>query len=163
MFVFILCITLKCYSQQSLQIISGQSGKKYEVFVKEKLHYKLKGDLFYKINTISGIRDSLLVFTNDSVIKLNAIKRIKLPSDNHLLNTFQKFFITAGIGFIALNTTNNAINDISPVLDKRAVYISGALLGTGVIMKLLSTRRFKIGKRNVLRVSETNYSNLNQK
>lgn len=163
--IIFLFLALNVSSQQSLQVITERFGKvkKYEIFPKELLHYKLKGQLFYKTNTIVNLRDSFIVFSNDSVIRLNRIKAIRLDSKNHLAQTFRSIFIVGGIGFIALNTTNNAINDVSPLIDKRAVYVSGALIGTGILMKFLTTKYIRINKRKVVKISEINYSDLNKK
>ncbi|MCW3078254.1 MAG: hypothetical protein JWO32_2863 [Bacteroidetes bacterium] len=137
--------------------------KKYEIYVDDELEYKLKGHLFYHSNKIANLQDSVIVFENDSVIRLNQIKAIRIHTGGHLGKTFQELFFIAGIGFIALNTTNNAINDSSPLIDDRAVYISGALVGTSILMRVLLTRHIRINKTVTLRVNAIDYSKLNEK
>lgn len=152
-------------AQKSLQIIRSTFGavKKYEVYVNEDLEYKLKGHLFYHSNKIANLQDSSIVFENDSVIKLSKIKAIRIHKGGHLGKTFQEAFFIAGIGFIALNTTNNAINDSSPLIDNKAVYISGALVGTSILMRVLLTRHIRINKTVTLRINDIDYSKMNEK
>jgi hypothetical protein len=153
------------FSQHALQIITEHFGKvkKYEVFKNELLDYKLKGDLFYRRNKIVNLADSVIVLSNDSLVRLNDIKAVRIQRGGHLAKTFQEFFLFAGIGFLSLNTANNAINGTEPLVDKRAVYISGALIGTSVLLKILCSKHLRVNKHTVFKINSVDYSKLNEK
>lgn len=127
------------------------------------LEYKLKGDLKYRINKIVNMKDSLIVFDNDSSISLSEIKAIKLRDPNHLYKLFSGFFYTGGLLFVGLDTFNNFINSETPYVKQTAVIASAGLIALGFITKQLSLKQIKINKRKSLRILDTDYQNLNKK
>jgi hypothetical protein len=163
--VFFFISFLQSYSQKSLQIITEHFGKvkRYEVFKNELLDYKLKGDFFYRRNKIVNLADSVIVLSNDSLVRLKDIKAVRIQRGGHLAKTFREFFLFAGIGFLSLNTANNAINGTEPLVDKRAVYISGALIGTSVLLKMLCTKHLRLNRHTVFKINSVDYSKLNEK
>ena len=163
--VFFILFSSVLFPQKSLQLIYNRFGKvkKFEFFINDKFEYKLKGKKTFRENKIVNLQDSLIVFENDSVIKLSQIHAIRVHRGGHLLRTIQEFFIIGGIGFIGLNTVNNAINGTSPLIDNRAVYISGALVGTGLLIRLISTHRIHINKNKSLKIIVTEFSKMNSK
>ncbi|MGZ3901282.1 MAG: hypothetical protein ACXVNM_06105 [Bacteroidia bacterium] len=164
-FIFFIVISLQVFSQKSLQILYARFGKvkKFEFFINDLMEYKLKGKRFFHENKIVNLQDSLILFENDSVIKLSELKAIRIHRGGHLARTLQEVFFIGGVGFIALNTANNAINSTSPLIDNRAVYISGALVGTSLLIRLFSTHHIRINKNKSLKIIVTDFSKLNAK
>ncbi|MBA2611353.1 MAG: hypothetical protein H0U95_05225 [Bacteroidetes bacterium] len=154
-----------CYSQKTLEILITRFGKlkKFEVHNGEFLEYKLKGQFSYHRNKITNLQDSLIVFSNDSVIKLEQLKAIRLKNNIHLVRTFQTAFIGLGAGFFFLNTTNNLINDRSPAIDPLAVMIGAGLIGTGLLIKQIGIKRIRINGRKHLKIIDLNLNNLSEK
>jgi len=163
--VFFILLSSFVFSQKSLQLIYSRFGKvkKTEFFINDQLEYKLKGKRLFRENKIVNLQDSLILFENDSVIKLSEIKVIRVHRGGHLLTTMQEVFIIGGIGFIGLNTANNAINGTSPLIDNRAVYVSGALVGAGLLIRLISTHHIHINKNKSLKIVVTEFSKMNSK
>jgi hypothetical protein len=162
---FITFLSNGLFSQTSLKIIKSKFGKvkQIEIFVNENLEYKLKKEIRYRKNKIVALNDTMIVFDNDSIMPLSRIKLVKIRDHRHLLNLFGGAFKTAGVMFLGLNTINNAINNRSPVIDNKAVGISAALFGTGMIMKYFSAKRIRITKNTIMKVVEINYADLNTK
>ncbi|MCE3258711.1 MAG: hypothetical protein K0S12_352 [Bacteroidetes bacterium] len=135
--------------------------KTLEVFINEELEYKVKGTHRYIRHRVVNLRDSLIVFDNDSVVVLRDLKAIKLRDQRHLLNVFGKFMQTFGVLFIGLNTVNNVIFSREPVVDKRSGGIAAGIIGTGLVLRYFSAKRIRINKHTVLKVTEIKYSGLN--
>ncbi len=159
------CIKLSIgLSQKILEIDITRFNhfKSIQLFNDSYLEYKLKGEHKYRINRIVNMKDSIIIFSNDSSIVLSEIKRIKLRDANHLYRLFSSFLYTGGVLFIGLDTFNNLINNDTPYIKQTAVIASAALVSAGFIVKQLSIKRIKINKRHSLRILETDYQHLNK-
>jgi predicted oxidoreductase len=154
-----------CYAQTRLRISYDQLGntRLYEVFTNELLEYKLKGDAFYTSKKIIHMQDSIIVFEDNSEITLAQLKAVRLRMHNHLVNTFQAAFLTAGIGFVSLNTINNIITNESPILDERAALISLALVTTSFLIRELGIKRIFINDKKTLKIVSIDFQHLNSK
>jgi hypothetical protein len=168
MYILLLIVGLvfRLNSQSSsLQITFERYGKlkRFEVFTYETLEYKLKGDLFYRKNKIVNMRDSFIVFSNDSVLRLDQIKAIRLTKNIAEVKQLQRFFIALGIAFFSLNTVNNIITDSPPLIDGVAASVSAGLFTFSFLIKQLEIKRIRITKNKTLKVVSINYQNLNEK
>lgn len=162
LFVFLIFGNLG-FAQKTLQILKVKPGsfKKYEIFVGDVLEYKLKGQHFYKLNKIANMNDSLIMFENDTIIKLSQIKVIKLHNGNHLMQTFSGAFMIGGVALIALNFVNNLLFFNTFGVDTKIWYISGGLLAAAIILKQLSIKRLHIKGNVSLKVLDLNFQKLN--
>lgn len=145
-----------------IDIVRFNKLKTIQLYNNSLLEYKLKGGHHYRINKITDLRDSSILFSNDSVVSLSQIKAIKVRNGNHLYPLFSGFFYTGGVLFVGLDTFNNAINGESPVVKPLAVYVSAGLIATGFIIKQLSIKRIRMNKRKTLRILEADYQNLSK-
>lgn len=160
------CLGLSfCFSQKILEIDITHFNhfKSIQLYNDSYIEYKLKGEHKYRINKIVNMKDSLVIFDNDSSITLSEIKAIKLRDANHLYKLFSGFFYTGGVLFVGLDTFNNFINSETPYVKQTAVIASAGLITIGFITKQLSIKRIRINKRKSLRILETDYQNLNKK
>jgi hypothetical protein len=163
--LFILLCSSSSHAQTRLRISYDRFGKThlYEVFKNELFEYKLKGEAFYTSKVIIHMQDSIIVFEDNSVIKLSQLKAIRLRMHNHLVSTFQAAFLIAGIGFVSLNTVNNIILNESPVIDEKAAWISAALVTTSFLIRELGIKRILINTKKTLKIVSVDYHNLNTK
>ncbi len=151
-----------CFSQKILEITitHGNHFKSIQIFNNSFIEYKLKGDHKYRINKIVNLKDSIIIFQNDSTIKLSEIKSLKLRNGNHLYKLFGGIFYTAGIGLITIDTFNNIINNDTPYINQSIALASAALLGLGVTVKQLSIKRVRINKHRCLRILDIDYQSI---
>ncbi|MEO6304346.1 MAG: hypothetical protein ABIP51_14365 [Bacteroidia bacterium] len=162
---FVLAGNLNCFSQKTLEIVYTRFGKlkKYEIHNGEVLDYKLKGQLTYHRNKITNLQDSFIVFSNDTIIKLNELKAVCIHRSNFVIRLFQSAFITGGAFFFFLNTTNNLINSREPVIDPKAILIGAGLVTTGILIKQLGVKRIRINKHKQLKIVDLDFNNLSEK
>lgn len=164
-FIVLILINFDCFSQKTLQITYSRFGslKKFELFNGDVLEYKLKGQYSYRLNKIVNLQDSIIVFSNDSVIKLNQIKAICIRKSNFLLKQFQQVFLLGGGLFFSFNTINNILNERQPTIDPKAALISASLIGTGFIIKEIGVKRIRMNDNRSLKIVNLDYQNLSDK
>lgn len=162
--IFLITLNLG-FSQKILEINITRFNKfkQVQLFNNSHIEYKLKGEYKYRINKMVNMNDSLIIFDNDSSIKLSYIKIIKLRNSNHLFSLFSKFLYIGGGMFIGLDSFNNFINHQTPTINQTAAVVSAGLIAAGFIVKQLSIKRIRINKHKSLRVINTDYQNLNKK
>ena len=145
-----------------IDIVKFNHFKSIQLFNGSYIEYKLKGESKYRINKMVNMKDSLIIFDNDSSIALSEIKAIKLRDANYLYRLFSSFFYTGGVLFVGLDTFNNLINHDTPLVNQTAVIASAALISAGFIVKQLSIKRVRINNRKSLRIIDANYENLSK-
>lgn len=94
--IFILLLFSElCFSQKILEIdiVRFNHFKSIQLHNGSYIEYKLKGELKYRINKMVNMKDSLIIFDNDSSLPISKIKVIKLRDVNHLYRLFSSFFI----------------------------------------------------------------------
>jgi hypothetical protein len=162
--LFLAVNSMFCFGQKILEIdiVRLNHFKKIQLFSNSYIEYKLKGEHRYRINKMVSMKDSLVIFDNDSSIVLSNIKAIKLRNAKYLYRLFSSFFYTGGVLFVGLDTFNNLINNDTPLINQTAVIASAALISAGVIVKQLSIKRIRINSRKSLRIIDINYQNLNK-
>lgn len=162
---FTTAIALLSFSQKSLQVTFTRMGalKKYEVFVRHRLEYKLKGEHRFRKDTIANLQDSMIIFTNDSVIFLDQIKCMRLRSNNYHSRLFQTIFTIGAVGYPLLTTVNNSLNDNAPLLSRQAIIVSASFAGAALITRQLRIRRIRMGPEKSLRIVDLDYQKLNGK
>ena len=131
--------------------------KSFQFFNNSNLDYKLKGDLFYRTHKLVNINDSLLVFDNDSVIKLSQLKCIKIRGTK-----ISPWVFTAGALFFIIDTGNNIANGHSKIVNEQAVLVSSIAIVAGVIIKRIQDKHIYMRKNVVLKVLDTDYQNLSK-
>lgn len=158
-FIFVLCSRMSI-SQKILDIHSHSmfgKEKSFQFFNNSKLDYKLKGDLLYRTHKLVNMNDSLLIFDNDSVIKISELKCIKIKGAK-----ISPWVFTAGALFFLIDTGNNIANGHSKIVNEQAVLVSSIAIVAGIIIKRIQDKHIYIRKNVVLKVLDTNYQNLNK-
>ena len=151
------------FSQETVQIyfIKFGSFKKYEIHSGETLEYKLKGDIKFRKDRITSLRDSIIFFESDNEVKLNQLKCIRFQKNNFVITKFRKFFLRAGIGFLILDSFNNLILNRPTIVNEKAVIVSAALFTTGLLLKRMSYKKLRLNKHKTLKIVNFNYENVN--
>ncbi|MES2515403.1 MAG: hypothetical protein V4580_14715 [Bacteroidota bacterium] len=102
------------------------------------------------------MNDSLLIFDNDSVIRLSQLKCIKVRGTR-----FSHWVFVSGILFFVIDTGNNIVNGHAKIVNEQTVLISTAGIIAGLIVKRIQDKHIYIRKNVTLKVLDTNYENLN--
>jgi hypothetical protein len=131
-------------------------NKSFQIFNNSKFDYKLKGDLFYSTHKIVNMNDSLLVFDNDSAIKLSQLKCIRIRGTR-----ISHWLFVSGILFFIIDTGNNIVNGHPKIVNEQTVLISTAGIIAGLIVKRIQDKHIYMRKNVILKVLDTNYENLN--
>lgn len=159
-FVFLIVLSLIfkfSYSQKILELnyhsLFGKE-KSFQFFNNSKLDYKLKGDLLYRTRKLVNMIDSLLIFDNDSTVKLNQLKAIKIRGI-----MISPWLFTAGFLFFILDTGNNIANGHTTIINEQTIIVSSIFVLSGIIVKRLQDKHVYIRKNVVIRILDTNYQN----
>ena len=160
-FLIALSLILKfSYSQKILELnyhsLFGKE-KSFQFFNNSKLDYKLKGDLLYKTHKLVNMNDSLLIFDDDSAIKLSQLKVIKIRGAN-----ISRWLFTAGILFFIIDTGNNIANGQATIINEQTILVSSIFVLSGIIVKRLQDKHVYIRKNVTIRILDTDYQNLNK-
>lgn len=131
--------------------------KSFQFFNNSEFSYKLKGQLFYTTHKLVNMQDSILVFDDDSSIKLREIKAIKIKGVK-----ISPYFFGAGVLFFLLDTGHN-IAFGNQIINEKAVLIGSIFVVAGVIVNYLQNKHIRIHKNSVLRIIDADYLNLNIK
>lgn len=160
--VFLVTGNMDCFSQKTLEICFTRFGKlkKFEIYNGDVLEYKLHGQYYYHKNKIVNLQDSFIVFSNDSVIKLNQLKKICIRNSNFFMRLSQKALITLGNWWVFLDVANNLINNRNPVIDQNAALVGGSLIATGILVKQINIKRLKINEHKHLKILDHSFNNL---
>jgi hypothetical protein len=125
--------------------------KRVRMSVGDELCFKLKSDNKKYCGTILQMGDSMIYF-KELIVPVNDIKVLYRNKSNFLTRKLSNFFLALGVGFVTLDTFNNAINSESPLVKKEAAIESGAFLVAGMLLKKIPVIRHKIGNRNSLKI-----------
>lgn len=146
------------YSQKILELnyhsVFGKE-KSYQFFNNSKIDYKLKGDLFYRTHRLVNLNDSVLVFDNDSAVKISQLKAIKIRG-----GMFSPWLFSAGFLFFAIDTGNNIANGHATIINEQTIVVSSVLILAGIIVRRIQDKHVYIRKNITIRVLDTNYQNL---
>lgn len=133
-------------------------NKSFQIFNNSPLTYKLKGQHNFKTNQLVNIKDSTLLFDNDSLIYLNQIKSIRI--DGVMLSPL---FFGAGTLFLFLDTFHNIAFDRPQIINNQALIVASAFYAGGIIMRFVQYKYIRIKHGTVLRTIDANYQNMNSK
>lgn len=158
--LFLFCLE-NAFSQKTLDLryysLFGKE-KYFQFFLNSDFSYRLKGSIGYKTHKLVNMQDSLLVFDNDSVVKLSQIKAIKIKGMH-----ISPYFFGAGALFFLLDTGHNLAFNRPQIVNEQAVLVSALCFTGGIIMSYVQNKHVRIHKNTVLRIIEANYQDLNTK
>lgn len=148
------------FAQKILELnyysLFGKS-KSYQFFNNSNIDYKLKGELLYKTNKLVNMNDSLLVFDNDSVVKISALKSIKIRG-----MLMSPYFFGSSFLFFLLDTGHNIAKGQSTIVNEQTIIVSSSLLLAGIIVRRIQDKHVYIRKHVTIRAFDADYCNVNQ-
>ncbi len=161
--VFLVFFSQLSFSQETLEIYFTRFGalKKYQLHEQDVLWYKVKGKKNFHKRIIANLHDSTIYFSDDTTVKISDLKCIRFQRNNHLITTFEKAFIIAGVGLASLKTVNGLILDKRPLLNTGRVVVSASFVAAGLILKRMSFKRIRLSKKKTIKLVDLNFRNLN--
>src|SRR4051812_47740894 len=121
--ILIVLFSWQCTAQKFLAVDLFRLGtfKRFKIYPETIIKYKLKGERRMQQDKLVDMKDSTLYLADGSMIKLNQIKCIVVDRSYFWLKLLRRVFTTAGVGFIALDAFNNAVNGERPVFKDRVL------------------------------------------
>jgi hypothetical protein len=144
----------QAHAQKSLAVDVLVLGhfKRFHIYQNEEMTFKLKGSSHKYRHRIVDMEDSVLYIETGESIRLDRIKSIIIDRSNFLTRMLASGFRAAGIGYIAIDAFNSAINGETPVFKERVLAAGGALFVVGEIIHIANKRRLRPGKHTTLKV-----------
>jgi len=132
----------------SLDIEHKSTTHRIKFYLKDKITFKLKQDNKRYQGIITDVNDTALTLDSTKTILYKNISKVLVDNSNYLTHAASAFLIGCGVGYIALDALNNAINANKPVLRLLDVEIGVGLVVIGEAIKILSIKRYKINKKH---------------
>jgi hypothetical protein len=132
--------------------------KSFQFFLNRDFTYRLKGHLLFHTKTTTNMNDSLMSFSDGTIIRVDKIKGIKIKGGN-----FSRYLFGAGVLFPLLDVANNLAFDRRPIANERAFKVGGIFLAVGLVVNYIQDKHIHIGKNTTLRVLDPDYEHLNVK
>lgn len=139
----------------SLDVYKLHGMKRIKFYEQDKIIVKVKTYRNKFKGTIFSLRDTALVL-DSTVILYKDIEKIIVDNNNSLTKVAERFLGYSGIGYMALDALNNAINNNKPVVNPRTIAIGLGLIVTGQAIKLLSIKHYKINSRHRIKFIDDN-------
>lgn len=128
------------FSRNNKMIVSYHAG--------DKLTFRLKGEKFYTSQMIVGFQGDRIKFHYFD-LELDEIDRIDISNENkNAIDVLSRLTFQAGVLFILIDIFNQGVirnEGYEPT--SASLIISGSLLATSGLAKLLSKKKFKIDGR----------------
>ena len=152
-FLFSLCLELAAQSNQflSLNLKRGNNTKRIKFYLQDEICFKIPHSKKKITGIITSLSDSGLVLDSQRYIAYKNIKKILIDLSNHLTHAASTFISGCGLGYIGLDALNNAINANSPVFKLQTLEIGAGLVLGGQIIRICSTKRYKMNRRHSLK------------
>ena len=131
-----------------------------EIYEGETFSLKIKNQKHWQYKRLVNIHDSLLIFSDDTVIKFSQLHKIRIEKPNRVTSAFQKLFMAGGIMFFGLHTVNQLIVGEQPVFSARVAVISGSLVICSLIFREQRIKRIRITDNTSIRTIEHNYQEI---
>jgi hypothetical protein len=104
------------------------------------------------------MNDSLLIFADESIIRIDQIKGVKIKGGN-----FSRYLFGAALFFPTIDIANNALFDRRPIVNERALKVGGIFLLNAIIVNYIQDKHVHVRKNTTFRVFDPDYEHLNVK
>lgn len=145
--LFVLLSSSGVFAQYYL-VLKKRTKIKYVFSAGDQLKFKLHGERFYNEQMIKGFGAEKIRFHYfDLALKeVSHIKVSRLRKNG--LTLLSRLAISGGVLFMVVDQLNGlAILDEGLGPSEETLFITGTLLGTGLLLKLFQKRKFKINGR----------------
>jgi hypothetical protein len=155
--VKILCFILFVFSAElvaqsnkfmSLDVQHKSTTHRIKFYLQDKITFKLKEDNKKYQGIITDVTDTSLTIDSTTTCLYKNINKVLVDNSNYLTRAASAFLIGCGVGYVALDALNNAINANKPILRLLDIEIGAGLVTIGEAIKILSIKRYKINKKH---------------
>lgn len=156
----IICFCEFSFSQKTLNVhYNSAFGKQktFQFFNNHVLYYKKYGQLLYHANKVVNMNDTMIVFDNDSVLKLSEIKAIKVPGIK-----LNYIFFNSAFGFLESEIFYHYMFNTSKVVTEQGALVTAILVAGGLVTSFIQDKHIRIKRNTTLKVVDANYQNLNK-
>ena len=160
--ITILCSIFSLSTQaQNILVLEKIGTKKKTTFKSgDLIRFKLKEEKHFRQDHIVSVKDSSLVFHYnkfgiDEIAQIDISKKDFTTVDVKKIGTLLQ---VAGLGYIAIDNLNRYVIQGEEYVFDESVWITGGVLfvaGTG--LKFLKPKKFKVGGRYRLRITNINF------
>ncbi len=141
--------------QKLLVLEKAGTVKNYKYKVGDEITVETKRDNLVFSGSLTGINDSTIVVENYNEIKLAEISRVLRKRE--LMRIFSGAAISAGVFYFSLDALNGIINNDSPVIAESTLIATGALLGSGLLMKQFVIRKIDLEDKWRLKILDFSF------
>lgn len=151
--IFLLFFSLFSTNVHSQKIVAfDKRGKVKRVRYYEGQRIKLKLNKGRLVDgPITGIKTKSFLVGAEEIF-LDSVSKVFNTQKLSGLKLVGGVFITAGAVYFPLDTFNRLINDDSPVANEKSAMVSGAFLGGGALLLLISNKGYKISSKRPLKI-----------
>lgn len=147
----LICSGVELNAQQYLVLQKRGTAKNFKYQSGNRISLQtVRGD-FSIAGEITEIKGTSFIVNGLIEVELDNIAYVSRKS-NFLNRLSTLFFIRGGVAYFLIDGTNRTINKEYPVIDESTMLISGAMIGTGLAMRPLITRKFDLSKKWRLKI-----------
>ena len=149
--LFTICNLSFAQSYLELRKIGNVKGRRF--YVGEEIRFKQKGQ--------DGFTRGLIVdFPNDSTIRFYKgyfdIRDIAEVDIRKKLKGWEWNLVVAGVAYVGLDRLNSRLQNRSSQSNRALWVPAGVLVGSGLLIRLIKPKKFKVGSRRKLYITKVN-------
>jgi len=141
--------------QKLLVLEKAGTVKNYKYKLGDEISVETKHENLVFSGSLTAIKDSTIVVEYYNEIKLAEISRVLRKRE--LFRIFSRAAIYAGVFYISLDALNGLINNDSPVIAENTLIATGALLGSGLLMKQFVIRKIDLEDKWRLKILDFSF------
>jgi hypothetical protein len=152
-FLVFMTLSITSFSQQllTLDIYRPFGFKRIRYHIGDQIVLKLKGEVNKRSGKIESLGDFSLFVSGREII-FDSVRYVYVDRTNLLTGLFSRFFMYAGLGYMAVDTFNNLkLGDLKPV-KSRVLMVGLPLTALGWSLYRNRIKRYRLGKNKVLNV-----------
>lgn len=141
--------------QKLLVLEKAGTIKNYKYKLGDEITVETKRDKLVFSGSLTEIKDSTIIVEYYNEIKLTEISRVLRKRE--LLRIFSGAAITAGVFYFSLDALNGIINNDSPIIAESTLIATGALIGSGLLMRPFVVRKYDLEDKWRLKILDFSF------
>jgi hypothetical protein len=142
--LLIFSVSYSVVAQNILIVERPGTIKNYKYYTGDEIKLKTISTDAIISGTIIVISDSSLIINHHHEIMVDDITTIY--RNKWGFRFLQYISLIGGMFYLGINTLNGVINSDDPIVPEETLIISGSMIGFGIVLTPLTTRRYKIDK-----------------
>jgi hypothetical protein len=143
-FLLLCSLEINLVAQNIFVVEQPGTTKNYKYYMGDEIKLKTISTGTIYSGTITDISDSSLIINHHYEIMINDITTIYRTKWG--FRFLQYISLIGGMFYLGINTLNGVINSDDPIVPEETLIISGSMIGFGIVLTPLTTRRYKIDK-----------------